>query len=103
MIGSGGGGLLQHELLAVLDCRRSWRTNHCALCMHYLSAAGMSLSDYARKELARVVSTPTAEELFGQAQGRRTRLATAVQLVPWPERLCAVRPICTRHISSTWR
>lgn len=39
--------------------------------------AGMSLSDYARKELERIVSTPTAEELFGQAQGRHTRPSTA--------------------------
>lgn len=38
-------------------------------------AAGMSLSDYARIELERVVSTPTAEELFARARTRSTRLS----------------------------
>lgn len=37
--------------------------------------AGMSLSDYARKELERIVAVPTAEELFAAAQNRRTRLS----------------------------
>lgn len=43
-------------------------------------AAGMSLSDYARKELERVVATPTAEELFERAQARPTRFS-AVDVV----------------------
>lgn len=38
-------------------------------------AAGMSLSDYARKELERVVATPTAEELFDRVKAHRTRLS----------------------------
>lgn len=39
-------------------------------------AAGMSLSDYARKELERVVATPTVEELFHAAQARTTRFSS---------------------------
>ena len=38
-------------------------------------AAGMSLSDYARKELERIAATPTAEELFAVAQLRATRFS----------------------------
>ncbi len=37
--------------------------------------AGMSLSDYARKELERVAATPTAEELFDLARARPTRVS----------------------------
>lgn len=38
-------------------------------------AAGMSLSDYARKELERVVSSPTVEELFEAARARSNRFS----------------------------
>ncbi len=38
-------------------------------------SAGMSLSDYARKELERVVSAPTVEQLFEAAQARSNRFS----------------------------
>lgn len=48
-----------------------------ALLKQRAKAAGMSLSDYARKELERVVATPTVEELFATAQARTTRFSAA--------------------------
>ena len=56
---------------------RNVSTETLALLKQRAKAAGMSLSDYARKELERVVSTPTAEELFAAARARPARFSAA--------------------------